>query len=168
MLAPLFLFFASATCVCAHVSTALRPAQASDEFCAPAFQAPSLLPPAPAPTGGPKAAQAALRPYLRPCQYFHLPPPHETTLLELCLLKSARIILKDNFSIFVGYFLRWDESGGAAAHQYTGGSAWSCSRERSLTLRVECSGIGLVPTITQWWDDGECRYEAHLLLPGSC
>jgi hypothetical protein len=140
---------------------------------------PLPLPPPPAALGGaPPALQAALRPLLllRRCQYLPLPPPQATTQLELCLLQSARIIDKDNFSIFLGYFDRWsggsgsDREGGSAAHEYTGGNPWSCpgGAERSVTLRIACSGGQERPAITQWKDLGTCHYEAHLLLPGSC
>jgi hypothetical protein len=150
-------------------------AAASEPFCVPA-QAP-LLPPPPAPSalGGPPLAHAALRPHLRRCLYLHLPPPQSTTLLELCLHKSARMIDKENFSVFLGYFSRWEETGAAnyaAVQEYAGGNSWSCKGgvERSVTLRIRCSGSSGAegPAISQWTDNGACHYEALLMLPGSC
>ncbi len=151
----------------------LPPAAAADDFCVPSQPPPPPLPSPPAALGGaPPAVQAALRPYLRRCQYLPLPPP-ATATLELCLLQSARVIDKDNFSIFLGYFERWGGggAGGGAAQEYTGGNAWSCAGgvERSVTLRIGCSGSeGSSPAIAQWVDSGACHHEAHLVLPGNC
>jgi len=143
---------------------------ASNNFCVPAPPI-NLQQPTPTSIGGPTTVQAALSPYLRRCLYLHLPQPQETYVLELCLLKSARVFdEKSSFSIFLGYFAHWGESiGSVATHEYVGGNTWSCkgARERSITLRIACSSGGEAPAITQWLDD-ECVYEAHLLLPGSC
>jgi hypothetical protein len=126
------------------------------------------LPPSPPDLGGGSPAlQFALRPYLRPCRYIFLPPPQDTTMLELCLLKSARVVDANAFSVFLGYFESW---GAGGAMEFSGGTSWNCkgARERSLTLRVSCGGSEESPTIAQWRDDGTCHYEAHLQLPGSC
>jgi hypothetical protein len=162
----------------------LLPAAAVEDFCVPAAPQSVLqhtTPPALA--GGPAAVQAALRPYLRRCLYLHLPAPQDSSLLELCLLKSARVIDRENFSLFLGYFTRWEEgSAGAASgagasaagHEYSGGASWSCKDgvQRSVALRLACSGAtdtdGSRPAITLWRETGECHYEAHLLLPGTC
>lgn len=143
----------------------------SADFCAAApLERDAPLPPPPPPpaglSGGSPALQAALLPYLRLCQHIYLPPPRETTMLELCLFKSARIIDEKNFSVFLGYFDRW----GVGALEFSGGTSWSCegARERSLTLHIACGGSGEAPAITQWLDGGTCHYEAHLVLPGAC
>ena len=147
----------------------LLPAASLEDFCVPAPAA-QLQQPSHSAIGGPAVLHAALRPHLRRCLHLHLPAPQDTAILELCLLKSARIIDKDNFSVFLGYFSRWGEGGGAAAQEYTGGNAWGCkdARRRSITLSIACSSGARTPAITQWRDDGECHYEAHLLLPGAC
>ena len=143
-------------------------ASVSTDFCvaAPLEREPPPPPPPAGLGGGSPALQAALRPYLRPCQHIYLPPPRETTMLELCLLKSARIIDEKNFSVFLGYF----EILKGGVLEFSGGTSWSCegARERSLTLHVACGSSGEAPVITQWLDGGTCHYEAHLMLPGAC
>jgi hypothetical protein len=138
----------------------------SADFCAAVpLERDVLLPPPPPPpaglSGGPPALQAALLPYLRLCQHIYLPPPRETTMLELCLFKSARIIDEKNFSVFLGYFSHWGGGGGGGGStlEFTGGTSWSCegARERSLTLHITCGGSGEAPAITQWLDGGTCH-----------
>lgn len=136
---------------------------ANNDFCVPLKF--DLNKPSPSIVPGPLAIGNALQQYHRRCLYVYLPKPQTTTILELCLFKSSRIIDENNFSIFLGYFENWSDKDGFYVHTYSGGQTWSCTdkKARSMSLQVLC-GKNKIPEIIVWKDNGDCSYTAVLVL----